>query len=367
MDPLRVGVIGCGNISGIYFENLNLYKPTTVVACADLNAEAAQKAAEKYSIPRVLTPDELLADSEVELVLNLTVPKAHGPVNAASIAAGKHVYVEKPLALSRAEADPFMAAANAKNLLTGGAPDTFMGAGIQTCRKLIEDGAIGEPIGVNAFMMGHGPEGWHPNPEFYYEKGGGPLFDMGPYYLTALINLMGSVKSVQSMARATFETRTIGNEAKKGKIIPVETPTHIVGLLEFGNGAIGQVTMSFDVWHHQLPHIEIYGTEGSLSVPDPNGFGGDVKIRKASQEEWEIVPLTHGYSQNSRGIGVMDMAYAIRTGRQHRASGALTYHVLDIMQGLLESAEAGSSLALTSHVDKPAPLATNLPADDLTE
>ena len=215
MDPLRVGVIGCGNISGIYFENLNLYKPTTVVACADLNAEAAQKAAEKYSIPRALTPDELLADSEVELVLNLTVPKAHGPVNAASIAAGKHVYVEKPLALSRAEADPFMAAADSKQLLTGGAPDTFMGAGIQTCRKLIEDGAIGEPIGANAFMMGHGPEGWHPNPEFYYEKGGGPLFDMGPYYLTALVNLMGSVKSVQSMARATFETRTIGNEMPK--------------------------------------------------------------------------------------------------------------------------------------------------------
>lgn len=365
MDPLRVGVIGCGNISGIYLQNLTSYRATSVLACADLDVERAKESATKYGVPKACDPQTLLDDPEIELVLNLTVPKAHGPINLSAVQAGKHVYVEKPFGLTREEAIPVLDEANSRNLLTGGAPDTFLGAGLQTCRRIIDSGAIGEPIGVNAFMMGHGPEGWHPSPEFYYEKGGGPMLDMGPYYLTALVSLMGPMTSVHAMARATFPTRTITSEAKYGKVVEVETPTHIVGTMEFGNGAIGQITTSFDVWHHTFPNIEIYGTEGSLAVPDPNGFDGPVKIRKAGDDTWHEIPVTGPYSQNSRGLGVLDMAYASRRGRAVRASGALAYHVLDVMQAFLESADAGGRIAIESGVPRPEPIPEDAPEGDL--
>lgn len=363
MEPLRVGVVGCGNISGIYFENLQKFRSTTVVSCADLELERAQSAAARFGVAKAVTPGELFGDPEVELVLNLTVPKAHATVNTSAIRAGKHVYVEKPLAMSREEAGDFFGIEGQP--LVGGAPDTFLGAGLQTCRRLIDQGAIGRPIGFNAFMMCHGHEGWHPSPEFYYEQGGGPLFDMGPYYLTALVSLLGPISAVQGSAKATFPTRTITSEPKRGQVIEVETPTHIVGVLEFEAGAVGQMSTSFDVWHHSMPHIEIYGSEGSLVAPDPNGFGGPIKVRGSWQSEWEEVPPQGPYSQNSRGLGVLDMAHAIRRGRDARASGALAYHVLDAMQAILESAESGMRTVLTSTCQRPEPIPIATPEDDL--
>ncbi len=361
MEPLRVGVIGCGNISSIYLENLSKYDGTTVLSCADLDLDRAQASAEKYGVPRFQSPEDILANDEIDLILNLTVPKAHASVNLAALEHGKHVYVEKPLSLDRIQGLEQVDLARKSGLLIGGAPDTFLGAGLQTCKRLIDEGAIGEPIGVNAFMLCHGHESWHPSPEFYYEQGGGPLFDMGPYYLTALVSLMGSISHVQSLARATFESRRITSQPKRGKAIHVETPTHIAALLQFESGAIGQITTSFDVWHHTMPHIEIYGTEGSLGVPDPNGFGGPVQVRKSDQSEWQDVPLRGPYSQNSRGVGVLDMAYALRRGREARASGALAFHVLDVMQAILESGETRAGQGIESRATRPAPIGPETP------
>jgi len=352
MERVRVGIVGCGNISGIYFQNLLSYPQIEVVACADLSAAKAQEASSKHGVPAIAV-DTLLADPSIELVVNLTVPKAHAEVNDTALNAGKHVYCEKPLATTRFDGRETIHLARAKGLRVGCAPDTFLGAGIQTCRQLIDDGAIGEPVAANAFMLCHGHESWHPAPEFYYEVGGGPMLDMGPYYLTALVNLMGPIRRVQGSARATFPTRTITSQPHSGKVIQVETPTHIVGVLDFGSGAIGQITTSFDVWHHHMPLLEIYGTEGSLSVPDPNGFGGPVKIRGAKDSDWQEVLITKPYAENSRGLGVLDMAMAIRENRPHRASGDLAFHVLDVMQAVLEASDTGESQTIESGEGRP--------------
>jgi predicted dehydrogenase len=356
MHPLRVGVVGCGNIASIYLQNLQSYSATTVRACADLDVARAQALAKEHGVPKAGTVESLLSDPEIDLVLNLTVPKAHAEVHTKALQAGKHVYGEKPFTLSREEGLRVLGLAQSQNLTTGCAPDTFLGAGIQLCRRLIDQGAIGEPVGFNSFMLCHGHESWHPSPEFYYEVGGGPLFDMGPYYLTALVTLLGPVRSVNGLARKTFATRTITSEPKRGKVIEVETPTHLLAAMTLESGVIGQLTTSFDVWHHEMPHLEIYGTEGSLQVPDPNGFGGVVRVRKAGDAEWESLPATGAYSQNSRGVGVLDMAYALRRGRSARAHGGLAFHVLDIMQSTLEAAETGKTVTLESGVPRPAAL-----------
>ena len=274
MEPVRVGLVGCGNISAIYFRNGALFNSIDIVACADLAPERAVASAEQYSIPKACPVEALLADPGIELVLNLTIPKAHAPVGIAALEAGKSVYTEKPLAVTRDEGKRMVALAREKGVLLGAAPDTFLGAGLQTCRKLIDDGWIGEPVSATAFMQCHGHEHWHPDPDFYYQPGGGPMFDMGPYYLTALVSLMGPVTRVAGLTRATFPERLITSEARFGEIIEVNTATHIAGILEFSGGAIATMVMSFDVWGHTMPCIEIHGTEGSLSVPDPNGFGG---------------------------------------------------------------------------------------------
>lgn len=366
MNPLRVGIVGCGNISGIYFMNLSSYKAIKIVACADLDLERAQGAANQFHVPHAQMPDELLRNPEVDLVLNLTVPKAHAEVALAAVAAGKHVYNEKPLVLSREEGTRLLEAASAKGVRVGGAPDTFMGGGLQTVRKLIDDGAIGEPIAAQCFMLCHGHESWHPSPEFYYEKGGGPMFDMGPYYLTALVHLMGPVKKVGAMARATFPTRTITSQPKRGKVIPVEVPTHIAGHMEFGNGAIGEITTSFDTWFGKVPPITIHGTEGSLMAGDPNSFGDLVHYRRAGDADWRWAPLTHGFAQNSRGVGVLDMAMAITEGRDHRASGELAYHVLDIMHAFHDASNEACHVSLKSSADRPAAMSETEFADQLT-
>jgi predicted dehydrogenase len=235
-----------------------------------------------------------------------------------------------------------------------------MGAGIQTCRKLIDDGWIGEPIGATAFMASRGHESWHPDPEFYYEFGGGPMLDMGPYYLTALINLIGPIKRVTGSARITFPERIITSAPKYGCRITVETPTHIAGVMDFENGAVGTIITSFDVWAAQLPKIEIYGADGSLSVPDPNSFGGPVYVRRKGASQWNEIPLTHGFSENSRGIGLADMAYALLSGRQHRANGDMAYHVLDVMYGFLDASESSRHYEVPSTCKRPSPLPMGL-------
>lgn len=359
MKPVKVGIIGCGNISDIYFQNGKLLDGIDIAACADLIPARAKEKAQKHGIPAAGSVKRLLEDKSIEIVANLTIPKAHGEVALAALKAGKHVYNEKPLAVTREDACKMLETAQKKKLLVGGAPDTFMGAGIQTCRKLIDDGWIGEPVAAAAFMLCHGHESWHPDPEFYYKSGGGPMFDMGPYYLTALINLLGPVRRVCGATRITFPERLITSEPKRGTTITVDTPTHIAGVMDFANGAIGTIVTSFDVWHGTHPCIEIYGTAGSMQVPDPNGFGGTPRIRRVGAENWMEVPHTHGFSQNARGIGVADMAHALRTGCRHRANEALTYHVLDLMHAFHEASDAGCYVDLASTCERPAPLPMN--------
>ena len=368
---IRVGVIGCGNISGIYLENLKRFDVTEVAACADLVMKKAKTKAEEFSVPKACTVDELLNDPEIGIVVNLTTPKAHAEVALKALAKGKSVYNEKPLALSLEQGRKILALARKRKLLVGCAPDTFMGAGIQTCRKLIDDGAIGKPVAATAFMMCHGHESWHPDPEFYYDVGGGPMFDMGPYYLTALVNLIGPVRRVCGVARAAFPERTITSAAKRGRKIRVKTPTHIAGTIEFSNNAVGTIITSFDVWHHTLPHIEIHGTLGSLQVPDPNCFGGPVRMRRAEDRKWLNVPLSHRYAKNSRGVGVADMARVLGAGHnpiassqsglcpkppKHRANGALALHVLETMHAFLRASKTGKNVAIRSGCDRPGPM-----------
>ncbi len=339
MKKYGVGIVGCGNISDIYFTNITtMFDNLKLIGCADLIDEKAQAQAEKYETT-VYTTEELMTHPEVDIILNITIPKAHRLVCEQALMAGKHVYVEKPLSLTVEDGQFLVDLAKEKGLLIGGAPDTFLGGGIQTCVKLIEDGWIGDIIGCQAFMLCHGHESWHPDPEFYYETGGGPMYDMGPYYLTALAKLVGPVKTVAGMTTKGFETRTITSEKKNGKVFDVEIPTHITSLLNFENGANGYITMSFDVWAAEVPRIEIYGTKGTLSVPDPNTFGGPVRLKTMNDDGFKEVPLAYGNSANSRGLGVSMMAKALEGTGKNEASGDLTFHVLEIMEAIHVSSD----------------------------
>ncbi len=331
-----------------------------IAACADIDMKKAYAQAKRFSIPKVCTVEELLADPEIEIVLNLTIPNAHSTVGLAAIGAGKSTYSEKPLSVTRAEGKALLDAAHAKNLRAGCAPDTFLGGGIQTCIQLIDEGQIGTPIAATAFVLTHGPESWHLAPDFYYQPGGGPMFDLGPYYLTALIAMLGPVHRITGSTQTSLPERTITNSLEYGRKIKVSTPTHITGVLDFANGAVGNIITSFDVWAHHLPCIEIYGTEGSLSVPDPNNFSGTVSIKRATDKAWREVPLTHGYTKNLRGIGLADMAYALQANTPQRANGEMAYHVLDIMQSIHEASAAGRHIELSSTCTRPAPLLPGL-------
>lgn len=355
----KIGVIGCGNISGIYFKNLQQFDGIEVVACADLDVERARSKAKEFNIAKGCSVQELLNDPDIEIVVNLTIPAAHMDVCMQVLEAGKHVYVEKPLAVSLEDGRRILDYAKSKNLRVGSAPDTFLGAGIQTCLRLIKEGAIGEPLSAVAFMMSGGHERWHPSPEFYYQVGGGPMFDMGPYYLTALIALIGPIAEIAGMTRMTFPERTITSEPKRGQKIQVEVPTHIAGTLRFATGAVGTIITSFDIpAGHTLPDIEIYGTEGTLQVPNPNNFSGSVRVQRAGQREWREVDVRLPYSDNARGVGVLDMATAIRDGSMHRASGELAYHVLEAMHGFQISSDTGSVYRMKSTAVSPELLAT---------
>lgn len=364
---IGVGVIGCGTISGIYLKNSEGFETFEIVALADVVRANAERRAAEFGIARVCGVEELLADPAIGVVINLTVPQAHASVALAAVRAGKSVYNEKPLTLRREEGQQLLAEARARGVRVGCAPDTFLGGSHQTCRDLIDSGAIGTPVAATAFMLSHGPEGWHPSPDFYYQVGGGPLFDMAPYYLTALIALLGPVRRVSGLARASFPTRTIGSEPRRGTVIPVETPTHIATTLEFAAGPLATLVTSFDVWSHNVPPIEVYGSEGTLAVPDPNRFGDPVRLRRAGETEWTEVPVTRPFTENSRCVGVADLVQALGSGRPHRASGDLAYHVLDIMHASLDSSDQGRHITIESTCERPAPFPTDLPAGRLDD
>jgi predicted dehydrogenase len=360
-SPIAVGIIGCGSIANAYFNACKRFPFLTVSACADLRIEAAEKRAAEFGC-RALTVEALLADPDIQIVINLTIPQAHAEIDLRILEAGKHAFSEKPFALTRAEGEAVVARAAELGLRVGCAPDTCLGAGVQTCRKLIDDGEIGTPVAFQANMICGGHESWHPSPEFYYKRGGGPMFDMGPYYLHTLITLLGPVKRVSGLTRTSFPTRTITSQPKRGTVVEVEIPTHIVATLEFANGVIGQLTTSFDVKHGaNSPAIEIYGTDGSLSVPDPNGTGGAVKLRTGKFTDWVQVKHTHPYVEGSRGVGVADMAISIIQGKKHRANEAIAMHALDVMQAIHESSDLGTHITLTSTCERPEPMRADLP------
>ena len=358
MYPVQIGLIGCGTISGAYLRAAATFDILHFVGCADIDPEASKKTEAAFGVP-AMSVEELLRRDDVEVILNLTIPAAHGEVNLAAIKAGKHAYCEKPFGLDVAEGARVLAAAEAAGRRVGCAPDTFLGGGHQTVRGLVDAGAVGQPVAGTAFMMSSGPESWHPNPAFYYHRGGGPLFDMGPYYLTALVHALGPVRRVAAITGRARDTRLIGSQPYAGETIHVEVDTHAAGTLEFHSGAVVTAVMSFDVRAHSNRFIEIHGTEASLSAPDPNGFGGKVRIA-AGRGEWQEQPLTHGYTDNMRSIGLADMCTAIRTGRDHRCNGKLAQHVLEVMAAFGLSSAQGRHVEIASKPVRPAPLPSGL-------
>ncbi|MHA3979414.1 Gfo/Idh/MocA family protein [Halovulum sp. GXIMD14794] len=352
-----VGIMGCGHISEIYMANIPAFGALHLVACADIRPEAAKAKAAAHGIV-ALTPEALLADDGIDIVLNLTTPAHHKAIACAALSAGKHVYGEKPLALDVIEGREILALAEQKALTVGSAPDTFLGGAHQTARAAIDAGRIGRPLSGMAVMMVPGHERWHHNPEFYYQPGGGPLYDMGPYYLTALVNMLGPVARVVGIGGKGFASRTIGTGPKAGTSFPVEIDSHVAAVLEFAQGAIVSMVMSFDVKAHSNGHIEIYGTEGSLSVSDPNRFDGPIRLASVDRE-WSDLDQTHCYGDgNYRGLGLADMANALAGGRQPRASGALAFHVLEIMEAISTACRTGAAVDLHSRPERPQPMAS---------
>ncbi len=364
---LKAGLIGCGNISSAYLRNNPVFRHLRVTKCANRHDDAARAAAERFGIQAV-SVDALFRDPEIDMILNLTTPDAHVEINLRALEAGKHVYTEKPFAITREDARRVLRLASEKGLRTGCAPDTFLGGGHQTCRRIIDSGEIGKISGGCAVMANRGPESWHPNSGFYYKKGGGPLMDMGPYYITALVNLLGPVKRVAGFGGRATDLR-LGSGSNQGKTYPVEVDTHFVAVLEFVSGAIINLTMSFDVCRlsPQMENcVELWGLDGAIHTPDPNMFSGEVRVAKAGPDSnWETPENTFIYNDNMRLIGLADMAAGIELGRPHRCSGELAYHVTDVMCSILESAEKRQTVTLESACDRPAPLREGLAPGEL--
>ena len=362
MEKTKIGIIGCGMISDTYFKAAQTFDIIQVVACSDCLPERSLAKKELYGVPN-MTNEELLAMPEIEIVLNLTPPKVHLEIALQTLQAGKNAYSEKPFGVDAAEAAQVMALAKEKGLRVGCAPDTFLGGGQQTARKMIDDGWIGKPIGGTAIVMGRGPEKW-PQAPFFYDIGGGPMLDLGPYYITALVNMLGPVKSVTAVTSKGAETRVGGPETVP-HVYPINVTTHLTGSVEFHSGAVISVIASFEVYKHGHSPIEIYGSEGSLQVPDPNTFGGPVRVFRKGYDDWVTVPLSHIYTENSRSIGAADMAYAMRSGRKHRASGELANHVLEIMLAFDKSSQLGQKVTLTTTCERPVPLPLGLEHGEL--
>lgn len=355
MTVMKVGMIGTGAIAPAYVRGMALFPDDIqLVACADVNEEKAKSFAEEYSLI-AMTVDELLASDDVKIVLNLTIPVVHASVSQKILQAKKHVYCEKPLAVNLADGQAVIDMAQEMGLRVGCAPDTFLGAGGQTARRVLAEGEIGRTISATAFFQSPGPDSWHPNPFFYYTEGGGPMLDMGPYYVTALVNLFGPAKRVTAMTGVGFDNRIAGHETVRGKPIPVSVNTHTTGVIEFENGALATLIMSFDTWQTSegyAPRIEVHGTEGSMVVPDPNHFKGDVKIWKPNEGKWQIVESQHR-DDVQRGTGVADMARSIQTDTPHRASGEVALHVLEVMLAFEESARQGQHVSIVNRVPQP--------------
>ena len=387
-NPVRVAMIGVGAISGIYLKNIvHTFRNVKLVGLCDLIPERVQKGMDYIREQQELgvcveTPKryadmfEAFRDPEVEVVLNLTRPYEHYQVTKEALLHGKNVYSEKPLAVDMEEGTELVRLAQEKKLLLGGAPDTFMGAGIQTARRLIDAGMIGEIVGANCEMICHGHETWHPDPEFYYKRGGGPMMDMGPYYVTALIQLLGEAKAVMGMTRKTFGRRLITSEPHCGECIEVDVDTHLTGSIRFASGAIAQICTTFDVYYTGQARFEVYGTRGTLVVPDPNTFGGPVLLLRPEDQAaapktdpgllrhdrpdyykgCREIPLMFDYHENSRALGLADLCMAVRSGRAFRANSQQQLHVLEILTAFSKSSAEGRTVELTTRYERTAPM-----------
>ena len=363
---LGVGVIGCGNISTTYFSLAPLFKGIEIRACADINMEAAHARAKQYGI-RAETVDEILKDDEIDIIVNLTIPAVHYDVTKQVLDAGKHVYSEKPFVLNVKDGLDLKKRADRKNLRIGSAPDTFLGGAHQLVRHLIDAGRVGRITSGTCYVMSHGMEDWHPNPDFFFQPGAGPILDVGPYYVSELINLIGPVRQVAAISAIPAKERTIGSKPRAGEKIPVDTPTTIHAVLEFLNGAVITLNASWDVWTHGHAPVELYGENGTIFVPDPNFFGGDVRYTKRGSEmkarpKWEH-PFSepnekhkNGMKANYRAAGLADMAIAIGEGRPHRCSMEMALHAVEVMTGILKSGETGKFVAMQTTCERPAPL-----------
>lgn len=352
--PVGIGIVGAGVISEVYIKNLGSKFPGTyVVGVSDLMSERAQKRAEQFGTV-AMTTEELVAHPDVELIVSLTPPLVHAEIGMLALQHGKSYYTEKPLATDRESGQKMIDLAKEKGLYIGSAPDTFMGGGLQMSRALIDQGLIGEPIAVDAAIRNHGMEAWHPEPDFFFAPGAGPLLDVGVYYVTAMATILGPYKNVSAIARATFPERTIGNGAREGEKIPVTTPTHISAVMEFESGVMGSLTASFDLWETDFATLTIYGTEGTLRLPDPNTFGGPIMYLQGGTDRWVEIPVTVPNQENGRGLGANDLAEAMRSGGTSRVDGSLGFHVLDFMMSVLESADEGVRKEVSSTFDRPA-------------
>ncbi len=351
--PVGVGVVGAGKISDQYLANIAGFPDLDVRFVGDLRPDAARAQAEAFGVPGHGTAEECLARDDVELVLNLTVPVAHAEVTSAALAAGKHVWTEKPITLDLASAEALVAQAADAGLLLGSAPDTILGPGLQTVRRVISSGAIGTPLTASVVMQYAGPHLWHPNPDFLFQTGAGPLFDMGPYYLTALTQVLGPITRVAARGGSAGPTRVIGSGPRAGEEIPVEVPTYVAALYDFASEGVASATFSFDSPLKRTGVVEIAGTEATIAAPDPNNFTGEVRITRGD-DEWEPVAVTG--VEGGRGIGAVDMARAIRGGGSHRATGRLGLHVLDAMLATQESIETGAFVAVATTFDPVAAL-----------
>ena len=371
MTPFRVGLIGTGRISDIYLQNCRLFDGLDIVACGSLNRAESEAKAAQFGVPAVLTPEEILDHPAIDAVLNLTIPAAHAAISLRALEQGKHVYSEKPFVTDLADGQRILETAAKRGLKVGNAPDTFFGGRWQTLRKALDSGLIGAPTGVAAFVPTHGVERHHPNPDFYYAKGGGPLLDLGPYYLAVLVFLLGPIARVAGLNRLTFAERMIENGPRQGEMMPVDVETHCQSLFEFESGVIGQMMVSFDVWDSETPRLEIYGTEGTLCIPDPdpgdgaNIFEGPVWLRTrqtarwtmrprpAAPADWAVVENSHGLNCDARGVGLAELAQAVREDREPRASGALGQHLCEVMEGMLASPGQGRFIDIKSSLARP--------------
>ena len=391
IEKVRVGVVGCGAVSGQCFKMAASFPIVEIVALADLQPERCESRAKEFGLAtaRICSVEQMMKDKSIECIANLTWPTAHFPITLAAIRAGKHVYSEKPIGVGLAEARKIRAAAMRKGVRVGCAPDTVLGAGVQTARKLVEDGGIGRPVAFTAFMMHRGVETWHPNPPYFYSPGAGPMLDMGPYYLAALLNILGPIKRVGGMASIAIPQRTITHKNKDGstgpmfgEVLDVATPDHVCGTIEFENGCVGTIVTSFathfaaheynadssmtqNIYDGRQP-ITIFGSDGTMKVPDPTRFDGPVHVRKAGESQWQSVSPTFksGYL---RGLGLADLCYAIRTGREHRANIGQAYYAMECLQGILDSSVRGRSIVPTLAYERPAAMPSDLPFGMLDE